>query len=61
MYHGTSTKQVGTAGQKGGIPQLYIEGEGRKLGKVPLHYDYVNEKGDVVTVETYFSYLNKVH
>ena len=20
----------------------YIEGEGRKLGKIPLHYDYVN-------------------
>lgn len=22
----------------------YIEGEGRKLGKVPLNYDYVNKK-----------------
>lgn len=39
----------------------YIEGEGRKLGKIPLHYDYVNEKGDVATVETYFRYLDRVH
>lgn len=39
----------------------YIEGEGRKLGKVPLHYERLNEKGESVTVETYFRYLNKVH
>lgn len=39
----------------------YLEGEGRKLGKNPLHYDYVNEKGDVATVETYFRYLDRVH
>lgn len=39
----------------------YMEGEGRKLGKIPLHYDYVNEKGDVVTVETYFRYLDRIH
>lgn len=39
----------------------YIEGEGRKLGKIPLHYDYVNEKGDVATVETYFRYLDRIH
>lgn len=35
----------------------YIEGEGRKLGKVPLHYECLNEKGESVTVETYFRYL----
>ena len=39
----------------------YMEGEGRKLCKVPLHYERLNEKGESVTVETYFRYLNKVH
>lgn len=39
----------------------YIEGEGRKLGKVPLHYERLNEKGESVTVETYFRYLYKIH
>lgn len=39
----------------------YIEGEGRKLGKVPLHYECLNEKGESVTVETYFRYLDIVH
>ena len=39
----------------------YIEGEGRKLGKVPLHYERLNEKVESVTVETYFRYLDRVH
>ena len=39
----------------------YIEGEGRKLGKVPLHYERLKEKGEIVTVETYFRYLDRVH
>lgn len=39
----------------------YIEGEGRKLGKVPLHYERLNENGESVTVETYFRYLDRVH
>lgn len=39
----------------------YIEGEGRKLGKIPLHYERLNEKGESVTVETYFRYLDRVH
>ena len=39
----------------------YIEGEGRKLGKVPLNYERLNEKGESVTVETYFRYLDRVH
>ena len=40
----------------------YIEGEGRKLGKVPLHYERLNEKkGESVTVETYFRYLDRIH
>ncbi len=39
----------------------YLEGEGRKLGKIPRHYERVTSKGENVTVETYFSYINKVH
>lgn len=39
----------------------YIEGEGRKLGKIPRHYEKVTPKGDKVNVETYFSYINRVH
>jgi hypothetical protein len=39
----------------------YLEGEGRKLGKVPLHYERLNEKGESVTVETYFRYLDRIH
>lgn len=39
----------------------YIEGEGRKLGKVPLRYERLNEKGESVTVETYFRYLDRIH
>lgn len=36
----------------------YLEGEGRKLGNIPRHYE---RKGEKVTVETYFSYINRVH
>ena len=39
----------------------YLEGEGRKLGKNPRHYERVTSKGEKVTVETYFSYINRVH
>lgn len=39
----------------------YIEGTGRKLGKIPRHYERVTYKGENVTVETYFSYINRVH
>ena len=39
----------------------YMEGEGRKLGKNPRHYERVTSKGEKVTVETYFSYINRVH
>lgn len=39
----------------------YIEGEGRKLGKIPRRYERVTSKGEKVTVETYFSYINRVH
>lgn len=39
----------------------YLEGEGRKLGKIPRHYERITSKGEKVTVETYFRYLNKVH
>ena len=39
----------------------YIEGTGRKLGKIPRYYERVTPKGDKVNVETYFSYINRVH
>lgn len=39
----------------------YIEGEGRKLGKIPRHYERVTPKGEKVNVETYFCYINRVH
>ena len=39
----------------------YLEGEGRKLGNIPRHYERVTSKCEKVTVETYFSYINKVH
>ena len=39
----------------------YLEGEGRKLCKIPQHYERVTSKGEKVTVETYFSYINRVH
>lgn len=39
----------------------YLEGEGRKLGNIPRHYERVTSKGENVTVGTYFSYINKVH
>lgn len=39
----------------------YMEGEGRKLGKIPRHYEGVTSKGEKVTVETYFSYIDRVH
>lgn len=39
----------------------YLEGEGRKLGKNPRHYERVTSKGEKVTVKTYFSYINRVH
>ena len=39
----------------------YLEGEGRKLGKIPRRYERVTSKGEKVTVETYFSYINRVH
>ena len=39
----------------------YQDGEGRKLGNIPRHYERVTSKGEKVTVETYFSYINRVH
>ena len=39
----------------------YLEGEGRKLGKIPRHYERVTSKGENVTVETYFRYLDRIH
>lgn len=39
----------------------YIDGTGRKLGKIPRHYERVTPKGEKVNVETYFSYINRVH
>lgn len=39
----------------------YIEGTGRKLGKIPRHYERVTHKGEKVNVETYFCYINRVH
>lgn len=39
----------------------YMEGKGRKLGKIPRHYERINPDGVKVTVETYFSYIDRVH
>lgn len=39
----------------------YIEGTGRKLGKIPRHYERITSKGEKVTVETYFRYLDRIH
>lgn len=39
----------------------YMEGEGRKLGNIPCHYERVNSKGEKINVETYFSYIDRVH
>lgn len=39
----------------------YMEGDGRKLGKIPRHYEIINPDGVKVTVETYFSYIDRVH
>lgn len=39
----------------------YIEGEGRKLGKIPRHYERITSDGTKVNVETYFRYLDRVH
>ena len=39
----------------------YMEGEGRKLCNIPRHYERVNSKGEKVNVETYFSYIDRVH
>lgn len=39
----------------------YIDGTGRKLGKIPRHYERVTPKGEKVNVETYFCYINRVH
>lgn len=39
----------------------YIEGTGRKLGKTSRYYERVNSKGEKINVETYFSYINRVH
>lgn len=39
----------------------YMEGEGRKLGKIPRHYERINPDGVKVNVETYFSYIDRVH
>ena len=39
----------------------YIEGTGRKLGKIPRHYERITPKGEKVNVETYFCYINRVH
>lgn len=38
----------------------YIEGTGRKLGKIPRYYERVTPKGEKVNVETYFCYINRV-
>ena len=39
----------------------YIEGTGRKLGKIPRNYERVTPKGEKVNVETYFCYIKRVH
>ena len=39
----------------------YIEGTGRKLGKIPRYYERVITNGEKVNVETYFCYINRVH
>ena len=39
----------------------YIEGKGRKLGKIPRHYERITTNGEKVNVETYFCYINRVH
>lgn len=39
----------------------YINGEGRKLGKIPRHYERIAPDGTKVTVETYYSYIDRVH
>lgn len=39
----------------------YMEGEGRKLGNIPRHYERIDSDGKKVTVETYFSYIDRVH
>lgn len=38
----------------------YLDGDGRKLGKIPRYYERVTPKGDKVNVETYFSYIDRV-
>lgn len=39
----------------------YIEGTGRKLGKIPRYYERLLLREKKVNVETYFSYINRVH
>ena len=39
----------------------YIECTGRKLGKIPRHYERITTNGEKVNVETYFCYINRVH
>lgn len=39
----------------------YIEGTGRKLGKIPRYHERITPKGEKVNVETYFCYINRVH
>ena len=39
----------------------YINGEGRKLGKIPRHYERITPDGKKVTVETFYSYIDRVH
>lgn len=39
----------------------YMEGTGRRLGKIPRYYERVTPKGEKVNVGTCFRYINRVH
>ena len=38
----------------------YLDGDGRKLGTIPHYYERPTTTGSVM-VETYFSYIDRVH
>ena len=38
----------------------YLDGDGRKLGTIPHYYERPTATGSVM-VETYFSYIDRVH
>lgn len=47
--------------QRKAILLNYIEGEGRMLDAYPRYYSRPDRHGGSTTVETYFTYINRVH